>query len=126
VQEATRAVAKLSPSQIIKMCRHWLGKYVAEAQHLECENQRILDSMPFEMREVIKRVAGMRKSLIDLYPDVQIVDDMASGFALVGKAPSSSGVLPQKFTPANLHVSHPHELSAGASMARECRLWTKF
>ena len=82
--------------------------------------------MPVEMREVMKtkRLAVMREILMDHnYPDLQIVDDMASGFELVGEAPSSSGVLPQKFTPANLHVA---ALAAGASMAREaCRLSTK-
>ena len=82
--------------------------------------------MPPEMREVMKtkRLALMRKILVDHeYPDVQIVDDMAAGFQLVGEAPSSSGILPSKFTPADLHVD---ELSAGAAMAREaCRLSTK-
>ena len=102
------------------------SKYVKEAKELESENRKILRTMPPEMREVMKtkRLSLMRKILVDHgYPDVQIVDDMAAGFELVGEAPSSSGILPPKFTPADLHVD---ELSAGAAMAREaCRLSTK-
>ena len=125
VQTAVKKVASLSAEQIILIRGRWFGKYVAEAKELEVENRRILRTMPSEMREVMKtkRFALMRKILVDHgYPDVQIVDDMAAGFELVGEAPSSSGVLPPKFTPADLHVD---EVSAGASMAREaCRLST--
>ncbi len=128
VQAAVRKVASLSAEQIVLIRGQWFGKYVAEAKELETENRKILRTMPPEMREVMKtkRLALMRKILADHgYPDVQIVDDMAAGFELVGEAPSSSGILPPKFTPADLHVD---EVSAGAAMARAreaCRLSTK-
>ena len=126
VQEAVKIVAKLSAEQIITLRGRWLQKYVAEAKNLEPENREILNTMPREMREVMKtkRLAVVRKILVDHnYPDLRIVDDMISGFELLGEAPSSSGVLPQKFSPANLHVD---ELSASTPMAREaCRLSTK-
>ena len=126
VQVAVRKTATLSPEQIVLLRGQWFAKYVAEAKELEIGNRKILLAMPPEMREVMKtkRLAPMRKILVDHgYPDVQIVDDMAAGFQLMCEAPSSSGILPSKFTPADLHVD---DLSAGAPMAREaCRLSTK-
>ena len=92
VQEAVKMVAKRSTEQVITMRGQWLGKYIAKAKDLELENRRILNTMPVEMREVMKtkRLAVMREILVDHnYPDLQIVDDMASGFKLVGEAPSS-------------------------------------
>ena len=59
-----------------------------------------------EMREVMKckRLALLRRMLQDeQYPDLAIVDDMCRGFDLVGDAPTSSGVLPGKFSPAAIH-----------------------
>ena len=97
VQTAVKTVARLPAEQIIMIRGQWFGKYVAEAKELAIENWKILSTMPSEMREVMKtkRLALMRKILIDHgYPDAQIVDDMASGFQLVGEAPSSSGILP--------------------------------
>ena len=44
------------------------------------------------------------------YADHTLADDMAAGFSLVGEAPTSHGILPQKFTPASIHVD---ESSAG-------------
>ena len=112
--------------QIVKRRGQWFNKYVAAAKDLEAENNDFLNCMPIEMCKVMqsKRLAVMKRILEDHgYPDTRIVDDMASGFDLVGEAPTSSGVLPQKFTPANLHVD---ELSAAALMAREaCILSTK-
>ena len=126
VREAVKNVAKLSTEQIITRRGKWLQKYLAEARSLEPENRKILDTMPCEMRAVMKskRLAVLRKILVDHdYPDLRIVDDMISGLELVGEAPSSNGVLPQKFSPANLHVD---ELVSSAPMAREaCRLTTK-
>ena len=120
------AVSETPVDQIVKRRGQGFNKYVVAAKDLETENQDILNRMPVEMRKVMqsKRLAVMRRILEDHgYPDTRIVDDMASGFDLVGEAPTSSGVLPQKFTPANLHVD---ELSAGALMAREaCILSTK-
>ena len=126
VQGAVEKVTSSSAEQIVLMRGQWFAKYVVEAKELETENRKALRAMPPEMREVMKtkRLALMRKILVDhAYPDVKIVDDMAAGFDLVGEAPSSSGILPPKFTPADLHVD---ELAAGATMAREaCRLSTK-
>ena len=84
-----------------------MGRYVAEAKKLEGDNQQILAAMPPEMKAVMKTkgLALMRKMFSDGdYPDRMLVDDMAAGFLLVGEAPTSHGVLPEKFTPARTHV----------------------
>ncbi len=47
------------------------------------------------------------------YPDKSLPQDIARGFALVGHAPSSSGVLPSKIEPATLAVSELEEHAAG-------------
>ena len=126
VRDAIKVVSETPVDQIVKERGQWFNKYVAAAKDLEAENKDILSCMPIEMRRIMqcKRLAVMKRTLEDHgYPDTRVVDDMASGFDLVGEAPSSSGVLPQKFTPANLHVD---ELSAGALLAREaCILSTK-
>ena len=126
VQVAVKKVASLSAEQIVLIRGRWFDKYVKEAKELESENRKTLRNMPPQMLEVMKtkRLSLMLNILFyHGYPDVQIVDDMAAGFELVGEAPSSNGILPPKFTPADLHVD---ELSAGAAMAREaCRLSTK-
>ncbi len=126
VRDAIKVISETPVDQIVKKRGQWFNKYVVAAKDLETANKDILNCMPIEMRKVMqsKRLAVMKRILEDHgYPDTRIVDDMASGFDLVGEAPTSSGVLPQKFTPANLHVD---ELSAGALLAREaCILSTK-
>ena len=82
--------------------------------------------MPTEMRAVMKskRLALLKKILYDeAYPDHTLADDMAAGFSLVGEAPTSHGILAQKFIPASVHVD---EWSACAALARDaCRRTTR-
>ena len=126
IHDAIKAVSETPADQIVKKRGQWFSKYLVAAKDLETKNRSILSCMPGEMRKVMqsKRLAVMRRILEDHgYPDTRIVDDMASGFDLVGEAPTSSAILPQKFTPANLHVD---ELSSNALLAREaCILSTK-
>ena len=125
VKEATQKIAVLSADQVVVLRGRWLGKYVAAARDLKCDNEEILATMPTEMRAVMKskRLALLKKILYDeAYPDHTLADDMAAGFSLVGDAPTSHGILPQKFIPASVHVD---ELSACAALARDaCRRTT--
>ncbi len=118
VEMAISNVASCQPQDIvISRCR-WLGKYVSLAKELEAENQALLDRMPRHMRSVMscKRLALLQRIIDDeKYEDTKLAEDMASGFSLVGQAPSSGGRLPEKFMPANLHVD---ELEDGSSRAR--------
>ena len=77
-----------------------------------------------EMRKVMKckRLALFRRMLQDeKHPDSAIVDDMCRGFDLVGDAPTSSGILPGKFSPAATHVD---VLCSEASRSRQAVLAT--
>ena len=126
VKEATEKISMLSPDQVVMIRGRWLGKYGAAARELKSNNDEILSTMPPEMRAVTKskRLALMEEMLHDeAYPERTLVDDMAAGFSLVGEAPTLHGILPQKFTPASIHVD---ELSAGAALARDaCRRTTR-
>ena len=46
VKEATQKIAVLSADQVVVLRGRWLGKDVAAARDLKCDNEEILATMP--------------------------------------------------------------------------------
>ena len=72
------------------------------------DEESFLQSMPAERRCILscKRLKLLEKMISDEgYPDKTLPHDISQGFSLVGHAPTSSGVLPAKISPATLAVS---------------------
>ncbi len=83
----------------------WGNTY--RARDLAEDEEVLMRSLPDEKRKILecKRLRLLEKMIIDEgYPNKTLPGDIAQGFLLVGRAPSSSGILPAKIEPATLAV----------------------
>ena len=118
VRHAIQTCASKPSHEIVVHRMQWLGKYIQAARDLADDEKILMEPMPLEKRRILecKRIRLLEKMIEDEgYPDKSLPQDIARGFALVGHAPSSSGVLPSKIEPATLAVS---ELEEHAAMGR--------
>ena len=116
--------AKLPYHELVVLRGKWFAKYVNLSRDLKKENDDILSSMSPSRRRIMscKRLALLRRILRDeSYSDISLVDDIVTGFSLVGEAPESGGRLPSKFVPAALSVDG---LKLGAEKARQAVKFT--
>ena len=116
VCHAIRTCSSKPSHEIVVHRMQWLGKYIQPARDLADEEKLLMES-------VCKRIRLLEKMIEDEgypdKPDKSLPQDIASGFSLVGHAPSSSGILPSKIEPATLAVSELEEHAAmGGSAVR--------
>ena len=80
------------PADLAKKRVNFFKKYLRRATELKGEEDKLRSEMQPHVRQLVgnKRLALWREILVDYgYPDVAIVDDIASGFKLSGWMPKS-------------------------------------
>ena len=102
--KAIAANAKLSVSDLIKRRIDFFGHWTTRAKALANDERKLHQSLPMHRREILKgkRLLLMKEMLTELgYRDAALVDDLISGFCLVGQTPEAE-TLPSTFQPALL------------------------
>ncbi|CAE7225497.1 unnamed protein product [Symbiodinium pilosum] len=134
-----KANAQMDLSDLIKMRTVFFNHWTQRAKALTCEEKKLHQSLPTHRREILKgkRLLLMKEMLTELgYRDVTLVDDLISGFSLVGQTPDAAA-LPSTFQPAflseddllherrdaNLAILHSTQSTGDAELDHE--LWTK-
>ena len=98
------ANAKMSLGDMIKMRAEFFGHWTMRAKALANDEKKLHQSLPPHRREILKgkRLLLMKEMLTELgYRDAALVDDLISGFCLVGQTPDAAA-LPSTFQPALL------------------------
>ena len=92
-------------SEVVIMHRaKWLKKWTSRALALAAEEKELHSRLPSHRKKILegKRLLVLREMLVDeKYPDPSLVDDIESGFDLVGTC-GESGALPPDFQPATI------------------------
>ena len=139
LNKAIQANAQMDLSDLIKMRTVFFNHWTQRAKALTCEEKKLHQSLPTHRREILKgkRLLLMKEMLTELgYRDVTLVDDLISGFSLVGQTPDAAA-LPSTFQPAflseddllherrdaNLAILHSTQSTGDAELDHE--LWTK-
>ena len=102
--KAITANAKMSLGDMIKMRAEFFGHWTMRAKALANDEKKLHQSLPPRRREIPKgkRLLLMKEMLTELgYRDATLVDDLISGFCLVGQTPDAAA-LPSTFQPALL------------------------
>ena len=87
------------------------------AAELKAEDERMLERAPQHLRHLLrgKRLAVWQSMLEHYaYPDVTLVEDIVSGFAVTGWLPDS-GIFPKEFRPPSMDVSTLQAISKGVN-----------
>ena len=104
LNKAIQASAQMNLGDLIKMRTAFFNHWTQRAKALANEEQKLHQSLPTHRRKILKgkRLLLMKEMLTELgYRDVTLVDDLISGFCLVGQTPEAAA-LPSTFQPALL------------------------
>ena len=104
LNKAIQANAQMDLGDLIKMRTVFFNHWTQRAKALACKEKKLHQSLPTHRREILKgkRLLLMKEMLTELgYRDVTLVDDLISGFCLVGQTPEAAA-LPSTFQPALL------------------------
>lgn len=116
--ETVESNVRMDQFELAKLRAQFVAKWTQRAKELETEERQLKEGMePFVARAMAKKRLCLFKEMLQAhgYPDLGVVDELASGANLVGNV-SATGMLPQKFQPALLSVD---ELRRRSALVRE-------